>query len=1470
MAASPLSRLVDYLKTHAWRVESNTATDEYLLLRFKECQDADAFATLVRRHGPLVWAICRRVLANEHDAEDAFQATFFVLVRKAGSIRKQTSMAAWLYGVAQRIAVKARSQRYRSQGLEEKGNLAPGEAAQERHDVLLEVSRQEVQAIVDEEIAQLPERFRAPLVLCGLSGRSKAEAARELGWKEGTVASRLDRARRRLRGRLARRGVLAAVGTCGLELLGQPTAAMAGSVVTATVSMARLLAAGEAAAGAGSCGVALALAESFLAAATLTKIRAGLALAMFMCIFAAGAGWAAHRLGIGSSNSAGQNPKLAGILAQPQNDPIGQQEKDVASANDPHGEPLPQGSVGRLGNTRGLHGDSPYFVQFLPDGKRVVTLSTDGLLNFHSIRVWECPSGKEISRRIDLPGDKVGFQGRAFTALAKDGKTIAVCPDSGIGTILYDIATGEQLATLKGSVEALAFAPSVQALAFAPDGKHLATIDAFRTIHIWDWANENQVRSFPDGNRQNQFPYGQQLAYSPDGKLLASGPILQGDRKAYVIKFWDPVTGVLLRTSPPAGLGQLNPALVFSPDGKMFAFTSGGNTITVLEAATGKELSKWQDDSLGEVQPLVFSKDGQKLYAGSGRLNRFGNESAPRSRGIREWDVATGKLSREGPSGWGVVGAMALSPDGSSLVTTGRGLPFFDLKGQAIIGLNLSEPVRALQFLPGGRNMLTMNANDAMKSVKVEKWDVATGNKLGRVGFAPALAMAVSPDGKVVARAEAGAKEVILADAATGKELAPITLEAPDELMTMCFSPDGKTLAIRQDWSAIIELYDVSTAKPLRTLKTAPSKKIKGQFGFGGIHTGHPIFFSPDGTTLASGAGRDTLGLWDLTTGQQIGSLPVRTETSTISSNFQTIYTTVNAAFSPDGRCLAVDLPNGKAGLYELASGQLRRTFGLALENGSKGKPNFQSTPKRISFNEPISCFAFSPDGQTLARAGHLRIVYLYDIQSGQELAAFKGHQDTVNAIAFTPDGKTLASASDDTTSLMWDMTKIIRAAGTAKALPAAELEKNWQALAGNDAALAFDAINELALSPKDVAPWIKERIKPTVAFDPKRVEELIAQLENTQFKVREAAKNELYKIGERIVPALDKALAANPSLEAKQRLQALRGKLTNMVLEGERLQAFRAVEVLQLIGTPEARQVLQTLAAGAPGSLVTTSAQGALQGIGKRNHPLSPPTDAPAAVRPGEQQYGGIDPQVVAAWQKAGAQFRWFVERPLTLHPALALARPIQAEALPGFRFLEVPRPGTFVMLPSPAVPFAIHFNTATDEQIQAKVTDAHLTELARLDQLQSLYFRSKQVTDKGLKALSRLKKLQRLCLWEAQITDAGMKTLTELGHLEHLDLGGTPASDVGLKEIAILKDLRVLHLGATMVTDTGMKELARLEKLQSLELHHTKVTDAGIRQLAVLQQLRSLNLWTTLVTPAGVAELQKALPKCYIQGVR
>src|SRR5205085_417873 len=161
---------------------------------------------LVDRHGPMVLSVCRRVLGNAHDAEDAFQAAFLVLVRRARKILRRESVGSWLHGVAYRTALKARTAALRR--LVKEKQTAAGQAVDDRSDIVW----RELRPILDEEIDRLPEKYRLPLVLCYLEGKTNAEVARQLRWPKGTVATRLARAREQLRRRLTRRGAVLSAG----------------------------------------------------------------------------------------------------------------------------------------------------------------------------------------------------------------------------------------------------------------------------------------------------------------------------------------------------------------------------------------------------------------------------------------------------------------------------------------------------------------------------------------------------------------------------------------------------------------------------------------------------------------------------------------------------------------------------------------------------------------------------------------------------------------------------------------------------------------------------------------------------------------------------------------------------------------------------------------------------------------------------------------------------------------------------------------------------------------------------------------------------------------------------------------------------------------------------------------------------------------------------------------------------------
>jgi RNA polymerase sigma factor (sigma-70 family) len=284
MATAQLGTLLRHIKGLADGRAGRHRTDRQLLDDFASGRDEGAFASLVERHGATVLRVCRRVLGHEHDAEDAFQATFLVLARNARSIRKRESLSSWLYGVAYRTAMRAKRSAARRRNHEARlRDRKPPAAASPTWD--------DVQAVLEEEIQRLPESFRSAFVLCVIDGKTVSAAAAELAVKESTLSWRLARARQRLRQRLARRGIELSGVLAALSLVhGTGQAAVPAALSSATVRFGLLVAAGEPAA-AGIPSHIAALAAGVTRAMFLTKGKIATAVLLVVCLVAGAGLW---------------------------------------------------------------------------------------------------------------------------------------------------------------------------------------------------------------------------------------------------------------------------------------------------------------------------------------------------------------------------------------------------------------------------------------------------------------------------------------------------------------------------------------------------------------------------------------------------------------------------------------------------------------------------------------------------------------------------------------------------------------------------------------------------------------------------------------------------------------------------------------------------------------------------------------------------------------------------------------------------------------------------------------------------------------------------------------------------------------------------------------------------------------------------------------------------------------------------
>ncbi len=405
MSRSALAAGVRYLRKVVTSQCPRQDSDERLLHAFVTSRDEAAFAALVRRYGPMVGAVCRRVLGHEQDAEDAFQATFLILAQNAARLRKKTALASFLHGTAYRIALHAKRTAARRRKHESRAPARPS------LDPTDELSWREVRALVDEEVARLPEKYRSALILCCLQSVSQAEAAQRLGIKEGTLASRLSRARERLGQRLARRGVDLAAVLAAMALSGQSASALSSMLIPSTIKAALETAAGQQLADVASASVAE-MVTSATAAMMMSKAKITTLLLLTATVLTGAGAWTCHTLATSQPAPAQAEPAKHSLAAT--------QERQA-----------PRENKGKDRIVSGRVVD--------PDGKPVRGAKLLFLFSFRHTqkqipnKVW-AKSGAEGRFRFTVPADLLGESwlrspwDAAYILAAADGYGFAVAP----------------------------------------------------------------------------------------------------------------------------------------------------------------------------------------------------------------------------------------------------------------------------------------------------------------------------------------------------------------------------------------------------------------------------------------------------------------------------------------------------------------------------------------------------------------------------------------------------------------------------------------------------------------------------------------------------------------------------------------------------------------------------------------------------------------------------------------------------------------------------------------------------------------------------------------------------------------------------------------------------------------------------------------------------------------------------------
>lgn len=946
------------------------------------------------------------------------------------------------------------------------------------------------------------------------------------------------------------------------------------------------------------------------------------------------------------------------------NEPSTPEKIPAPQALDSHGDPLPDGAGARFGTVRFRHGITLHTVQFALDGQSVLSIAVDDSIRAWDIAsgkdLSHCRVPSNNLRRFQNErGSVVAPDGK--TACVSDGYRTLEIIDVASGTVRHKIvrvadrfltpivysrdarhiAVGVQDDNGKGSVQTYevatgnavrSYAPpppakedegelNPQSAAFSADGTVLAAQGLVGNNNefgmcLWEVATGKVL---PRPEKMGGLYYGGMnlAALSPDGKHLAAVIFDEKNNNTGEARLWEVATGKLVRVLADTTVDN-QIFLAFSPDGKTLAIRT--TPLQLIDVATGKKLPL--PDHEGE-RPIavVFSPDSQRLaLATSGDVVLYCELATGKVvHKLSGYSSGAANFANQDEFGNGA-GSIAFSLDGAKLAGTGPAgtVRLWDMttgKALDLTGAGHAGEVVSLAVSTDGK-LLASGGGD--NTVRV--WDRSTGKELhrftgpkggnsdqtGRPVAGASFAVAFAPNGKTLAAGWTNGS-IQLWDLATGKGLHQLSGGHDAVVNALAFSRDGKRLA-STGWDGRAFWWDVERGKVF--YKLAGPQAGAPMDGGGEVQPPRHGALSPDGRMLGT-VGIDgvkrAVQLFELTTGEMRRNLPMKSPVSEALTQLEASlvggivlsrtgsYSQINnlvyidfdisshIAFAPDGRTLAFSSGNAIR-LWDPIKGKEIRQFG-----GQEAR---------------IYGLAFAPRGDLVAGASVDGTVRLWDVATGNVRCTLPGHRGGALCLAFTPDGQTLLSGGSDCSVLSWDLTYALRESAAPAPLSEREIATLWDRLAAKDGKAAYDAIDRLALTPQPVVNLVRQRVQPVRAIDPRKIEQLLNDLEDKRFDVRRHAGDELEKLADQAEPFLRKRLAGNPPLEVQQRIDQVLTKISAPTTAPEKLRAMRAVELLETVGTPEAIELLQQLARGAAEARLTQDAREAVERLTRRAAP--------------------------------------------------------------------------------------------------------------------------------------------------------------------------------------------------------------------------------------------------------------------------